>query len=211
MDAYNPKKHKLEGLWVITRKIDGIQAVYGTEGEAPVSRKGKPLWNLPQRPPGTYEVFIKDWSTTASLVRTRTGGKPLLAACLYQLEPEIDPRLHYCESTDPSPEKIQVLFEAALKAGYEGLVLRGPSGQRLKVKNSVSYDVPITAVLPGKGKNAGKMGSLLTPMGRVGTGFSDRDRIAKWNIGELIEVECMELTEGGKFRHPRFIRRRFDK
>jgi ATP-dependent DNA ligase len=50
-------------------------------------------------------------------------------------------------------------------------------------------------------------------MGKVGTGFSDAMRKEDWNsrIGEFIEVECMQLTPDGKFRHPRFLKRRWDK
>lgn len=53
--------------------------------------------------------------------------------------------------------------------------------------------------------------AFMTEKGKVGTGFSNDDRKADWEIGEIIEVEAMGLTPAGKFRHPRFSRRRFDK
>ena len=48
-----------------------------------------------------------------------------------------------------------------------------------------------------------------------GTGFTDKDRTTLWNtrdslIGKIVEVEAMEMTVAGKFRHPRFIRIRED-
>jgi len=49
-------------------------------------------------------------------------------------------------------------------------------------------------------------------MGNVGTGLTDDQRRQFWAKPPLtIEVECMELTPDGKFRHPRFKRERFDK
>jgi DNA ligase-1 len=81
------------------------------------------------------------------------------------------------------------------------------------------------------------MGALLTPRGKVGTGFTDKQR-EEWyewfmtqpcgiydEAGEkptrfelladgaapTIEVDCWELTKDGKFRHPRYIRLREDK
>jgi ATP-dependent DNA ligase len=96
--------------------------------------------------------------------------------------------------------------------GYEGLVLR--QGDRwLKVKPKETYDVLVTGIVEGTGKYAGKLGALITDMGKVGTGFTDKDRedLFTLPINTIIEVECMELTPKGKFRHPRFIRVRYDK
>jgi ATP-dependent DNA ligase len=74
--------------------------------------------------------------------------------------------------------------------------------------------VKITGLQAGLGKHQGKLGAFLTDMGKVGTGLTDHERVL-YNtpdmIGQIIEVECMELTDDGKFRHPRFVRLRFDK
>nr|WP_283842052.1 hypothetical protein [Bradyrhizobium sp. KB893862 SZCCT0404] len=105
--------------------------------------------------------------------------------------------------------------------GYEGLVLR-QGDVWLKVKPTETYDVLVTGIIEGTGKHKGRMGALMTPMGKVGTGFSDAERVTFWNyckepddgrgiMGETIEVECMKLTDDGKFRHPRFVRVRPDK
>lgn len=226
MDVYNPKKTYKSGLWTITRKIDGVQVVYGLMGEPPTSRSGKPLYNLPaSMPPGSYECYMKaGWDHTVSRVRSH-NGEPIEESLLYALEPEIDARLK--ESTWEGPmdkfdEFVQATFQFAKQAGYEGLVLRGPNGERLKVKDKVSYDVVVLRVIEGNGKHKGRMGALETPMGKVGTGFSDAEREYFWdfvrnnphqfcNEDLVIEVECMELTPDGKFRHPRFVRLREDK
>ena len=115
--------------------------------------------------------------------------------------------------TNPSKAAIELYLQQALAYGYEGLVLR--SGDKwLKVKDKQTEDVKILDLVEGKGKYVGKLGAFLTPIGKVGTGFTDAQR-AEFNdqslIGETVEVEFMEYTKEGKARHPRFIRMRYDK
>lgn len=209
MKTYDNTK-TLKGLWVITRKIDGVQVVVEGNGP-PVSRKGKPLYGLPELIPGRYEVFINNWEETVSHVRSHNS-----TACsidyLYRLSPTVDKRLIIIkEIINPSHDFINSLFIQEIENGNEGLVLLGTNGEELKVKAKSSYDVEITEIIEGKGKFVGMMGALQTDKGKVGTGFNNQDRLSKWDIGETIEVECMGLTPSGKFRHPRFVRRRFDK
>lgn len=235
MESYNPQKHKLENClaWLVTLKVDGVQAIYNNG--VVTSRSGKPLYNLPPTmPDGTYEVFLGSWDATVSACRTKNQGVPIPPDALYQLEPEIDRRLKFGYLNDT----VDSLLAKACEQGYEGLVLRGPAGERLKVKPVETYDVPVTGLVEGKGKHTGRMGALMTPMGKVGTGFTDEDREWFWAMRHLftethyqsggigleaflspgapyektiIEVECMGFTPAGKFRHPRFLRRRFDK
>jgi DNA ligase-1 len=95
-------------------------------------------------------------------------------------------------------------------AGDEGLVVR--QGNRwLKVKPINTFDVPVIGSIPGRGKHTGRMGALITPMGNVGTGFTDEQRGTEYPEGTIIEVESQGLTPDEKFRFPRFIRVRFDK
>ncbi|MEE8597957.1 MAG: hypothetical protein V3S69_00265 [Dehalococcoidales bacterium] len=86
------------------------------------------------------------------------------------------------------------------------------------IKPSETHDVLVTDVIEGTGKYVGMMGALMTPMGKVGTGFTDADRKWFWDtrivnkdLPLLIEVECMSVTKNGKFRHARFKRIRWDK
>jgi ATP-dependent DNA ligase len=129
------------------------------------------------------------------------------------LRPWLDSRLEAGTMIDPDAETIRFRMERAMREGYEGLMLR-QGDKLLKVKPKETHDVPITGIQPGTGKHEGRMGALLTPMGKVGTGFTDEMREnfndQRW-IGIIIEVECMGLTPGGKFRHPRFVRVREDK
>ena len=111
-----------------------------------------------------------------------------------------------------TPDCIKELFKIEVSNGNEGLVIwheKGPT----KVKEKYTYDVTITGWNEGKGRNKGRLGAFTTAMGNVGIGFTDEERdMYKSNmVGMTIEVECMELTNDGKFRHPRFVRIRPDK
>lgn len=104
---------------------------------------------------------------------------------------------------------IEETFQLVVSQGHEGLIL----DKKFKVKTEETWDVPIIGVVPGKKKYTGMMGALITPMGKVGTGFTDAQRKEDWHsrIGMMIEVGCMQLTPDGKFRHARYHRLRWDK
>lgn len=76
-----------------------------------------------------------------------------------------------------------------------------------------TYNVEVTGLVAGKGRYLGKVGALITPMGRVSVGLTSEQRaeFVFIPLGTIIEVECMELTKTGKFRRPRFVRLRPDK
>lgn len=107
-----------------------------------------------------------------------------------------------------------------------------------KVKKEATFDVVITGFKTGndlsvkKGKDvataakySGMVGAVtlglvnedgsVADCGRA-SGFTDelRDKMTRERssyIGRAIEVRCNDVTEKGKFRHPRFIRMRYDK
>jgi hypothetical protein len=205
----------IKGTCLVTRKLDGVRMLRDAEGN-PVSRNGKPLHNLHRIPPSITdaEIFTGSWASTVSAVRTHEG--PLVPALkAYSLSP-IDKRLIIGMYIDIEAEVIQKLMCAALERGDEGLVLytdvQGVT-KAYKVKPKENYDVPVTGstLSKSKGKYAGMIGALITPKGKV-SGMGDKDRKAFTKcLPEMIEVECMGLTENGKFRHPRFVRERFDK
>lgn len=210
MKAYDIRngKDQLLGYWKVTRKIDGVQVIFNND-DPPVSRRGKPLYGIPKMPAGKYEVFINNWEDTVSHVRSR-NSKPCPKKCLFSLSP-IDDRLYIGTYANPPQKLLTELFEQELTAGHEGLVIFGLDNKEFKIKRIDGFDVKITGIIPGKGRLIGMVGALMTPMGNVGSGLTDTDRKLNWEIGETIEVESMGLTPSGKFRHPRFIRRRIDK
>lgn len=223
--SFKPKKahgwngKSLKGEYRLTIKIDGVRLTRNEQGEM-VSRSNKPLYNLPPIPEHIQdaEVYLHNWDMTVSAVRTHNGTE-LPQSCIYELRPNLDPRLDLGLVKDPTAEQIQSWLERSLSFGHEGLVLeRLRDGRWIKVKNKETYDVLVTGFQAGTGKHEGRMGALITNYGKVGTGFTDAQR-QEWQelhdqglaIGMLIEVECMEVTKDGKFRHPRFIRVRMDK
>jgi ATP-dependent DNA ligase len=118
------------------------------------------------------------------------------------------------------------------RGGYDGLILRDPlagysrglakNGEIIKVKPSLTLDLLVVGIEEGLGKHAGRLGSVTVEyrgvQTKVGTGFSDADRMAFWPatgnvgiIGRIVEVEAMGLTDAGALREPRFKDLRHDK
>jgi ATP-dependent DNA ligase len=214
------KGKDLKGVWIVTRKLDGARMLRDDEGN-PVSRSGKPLYNLGHihAKITDAEIFLTDWETSMGLVRSSVNGSPVPESCVYSLDP-LDDRLYLTTAVDPTAQSIQRLLKQQLDKGDEGLILR-QGDTWLKVKPKGSADVYVTGFQNGTGKHSGRMGALLTNRGKVGTGFTDEQRGwwqmmfdlhgLQWLTKQLIEVEYMELTDGGKFRHPRYLRLRDDK
>ncbi len=202
---------KIKDLEVVaTLKIDGVRGIKNADGW--LSRAGKPLYNLPDMPDGEYEIYLGHFKNSISACRTH-DGLPISPMCLFELFPNIDPRLMIGRVyTSQLPE----LFNTALLDGYEGLVVHTTKGP-FKIKQKLTFDCTVVAMQPGTGKHTGKMGALIIDLHgvtfKVGTGFTDIQR-AEFNnpkiIGQIIEIEGMELTELGRVRHPRFIRIRED-
>lgn len=207
----------LKGLWTVTLKIDGARMLRDSNGN-PVSRAGKPLYNLENVPRSITdaEIFENNWEQSMGLVRSSVNGSPVPLDKVYSLDP-LDSRLFLTVLENPDAETIEQLMRREVAKGYEGLILR-KGDKWLKVKPKETADVKVTGFQAGTGKHEGRMGALLTNYGKIGTGFSDADR-EWWQEcydegmleGLLIEVEFMEWTPAKKFRHPRFIRIRDDK
>lgn len=210
MKVWNGKA--LPGDWEATTKLDGVQVV--VTASVARSRAGKPLYNLPALPDGTYECFLDDWSTSVSAVRTHQGA-PIPVTALYALTPTRDPRLSRGWLHHPSSTDITLCYGEAIAEGHEGIVLWPEHGQPVKRKLERTVDAIIEGAVVGKGKHAGRLGALITNRGRVGTGFTDAERSALWAqlptlYGMVIEVTAMESLASGKLRHPRFARLRED-
>ncbi len=206
----------LKGVYVVSLKIDGVHAIFSEDGV--LSRHGKPLYNLDHLgiTEGNYEVYVnRNFKQSIQAVRTKTlkDDTPRVTMDdMYRLD-VLDDGLHIGSWVDPSIETIKANLEYANQRGYEGLILQKKgSDKRIKVKPKETYDVNVIDIQAGKGKHEGRMGAVITPRGKVGTGFTDADREEDCVIGDMIEVECMGIfPDTGKFRHPRFIRRRLDK
>jgi ATP-dependent DNA ligase len=120
------------------------------------------------------------------------------------------------------------------QGGYDGCILRDPeggwkrgsgtTGEIIKLKRVLSFDLRVTGMEEGKGKHAGRLGAIVVDFRgkelRVGTGFSDYEREKWWRlqdadgttvVGCIAEIEAMDYSEDGLLREPRFKGIRFDK
>lgn len=230
----------LKGTWHVTIKIDGVRALWVHDQPLSTStmgighwesRAGKPLYNIPapfisitteQWWPGTdcelYLGSLKETIRACRTIRLKPDTPVIRREHLYSLDP-LDKRLDLGLVENPTADWINSRLASVNGQGFEGLVLR-QGDKWLKVKPHDTYDVRVLGVIEGNGKHKGRLGYIQTIMGDVGTGFSDTEREEIWHrlrhlqIGDMnvtIEVECMQLTPDGKFRHARFIRERFDK
>lgn len=113
--------------------------------------------------------------------------------------------------------------------GFDGLIYRDPmgtwtagddggNGEIIKVKPRERYTLRVVGFEPGKGKHAGKVGTLVVAFrGQrqgAGTGLKDRQRsverfVADW-LGRLVEVECLGVTADGFLREPVMLGLRTD-
>lgn len=105
----------------------------------------------------------------------------------------------------------------------EGWVLKNFNyAEWWKLKEEETVDCVITGVKEGNGKYVGLIGSLVVSLeGRVianVSGMTDAERIELTDldcddklIGRVVEVKYQYVGNGGKLRHPRFVRMRDDK
>jgi ATP-dependent DNA ligase len=153
---------------------------------------------------------------------------------------------------DSFPERGEDYFQAALKMGIEGIVAkrldsRYEPGTRspdwVKIKKSFKLDLVIGGYIPGKGERASYFGgllmgaysdSLLHYVGRVGSGFTDKELaeiaadfspiehtpfadapltpLVRWvKPKQVVQVSALEVTRDGHLRAPVFLRTRDDK
>lgn len=209
----------LQGTYDVYIKLDGV-CVHITASDA-MSKRGKPLYNMPveKLSEGYYEAFDTNWDTTVSKARTQDGSKgQFTPEQLFPIYPNRSSDLFLCTINNPSEKTIQGFLDWSLEQNHEGIILWPhadcKSQKPIKIKDSITIDVRIQALLSGTGKYVGMLGAFITQYGNVGTGLTDEQRkefIDTKYIGEIIEVEFMEWTKDNKMRHPRFKRLRFEK
>lgn len=122
-----------------------------------------------------------------------------------------------------SHETLMATLVEVVGQGGEGLMLRrgdslptvGRSDDLLKVKQYQDAEAVIVAHLPGAGKFEGMLGSVRVerPDGRqfrIGTGFSDTERINPPPVGAVITYKHYGFTATGLPRFASFMRVRAD-
>lgn len=142
---------------------------------------------------------------------------------------KINDPIQYCpHEIVYNDEQVQAANKSYWARGLEGSIIKqydAPyefkrSINWAKIKQSLSFDVPITGMVEGKGKYVGMMGALevdyLGVKTNVGTGFSDQQRREFWDnresmVGQIAEIVCHEETPDKSLRHGVFVRLRPDK
>jgi DNA ligase-1 len=135
--------------------------------------------------------------------------------------------------TDDIARVYQVLDEVTSQ-GLEGLMLNTLTGEYrfgkrskelLKVKKMHTCDIKCTGIEEGEGKYEGTLGKIVCDYKgfelRVGSGFTDEQRVYFWDnqdeiIGQLVEIQYFEESKDKKtgdlsLRFPVFKRVRYDK
>jgi DNA ligase-1 len=161
------------------------------------------LFDVPQAPGGftTRLTKAKDWFAAHPSIYTF-------------IIPQIPVRDH--DQLQQELHKIETL-------GGEGLIVRMPDalytgGRRpeiLKVKNYQDAEATVMAHLPGKGRNEGRLGSLLVVLDdgtqfKLGSGFSDAERQSPPPIGTVVTFKFYGKYQSGIPKFPSFMRIRED-
>jgi DNA ligase-1 len=111
------------------------------------------------------------------------------------------------------------LFDDVVAGGGEGLMLHradahwtaGRSDALLKLTPWLDAEATVLGHLPGRGRHRGRLGALdvRTSDGRrfrIGSGFSDAQRVGPPPVGAEVTYRYRELTRGGLPRFPVFLR-----
>lgn len=117
---------------------------------------------------------------------------------------------------------IKAEHDSYVKEGFEGAMIKfldapykfGRGYEVMKLKAFHDVDLPITGLLEGTGKHAGKLGSFQVDYQgvevQVGSGLTDDLRESIWAdqesfLGRIIEVRYQEVTPDGSLRFPTFV------
>ncbi len=127
------------------------------------------------------------------------------------------------QKTLQDTRQLQAELQQVEKLGGEGLIVRksdtiydrGRSDEILKVKSFSDMEAVVIGHIEGKGKNRGRLGSLLVELPdqtrvKIGTGFSDGERNHPPPIGSIITFKYYGFLKSGLPKFPSFLRVRQD-
>lgn len=191
-------RQALDGeLWIARRSFDALSATV---------RRAEPVDAEWRRV--SYRVFelpagAGDFSRRAAELETLAAGVVLPVA----------------QQRCGSNAELLALLKQVVDAGGEGLMLHradaplaaGRSDLLLKLKPLADAEALVVGHMPGKGRLTGQLGALVlqTPEGlrfKLGTGFTDAQRLSPPPIGSTVTYRYRDLTPGGKPRFASFVR-----
>lgn len=175
-----------------------------------------------QRPQAIYYVFALGQKQEHFMARSRRHKSPL---------PSEDKVQFVQGQIANNYKELMSIFEDYRAAGFEGAMVKQLHGNKLfyeskrsfewmKLKPSNDAEFKCIGVYEGEGKYQGMLGGICIEHkgqeNRVGTGFSDEERLNFWVdptmiVGNEVTVEWMEETIDGNLRHSRFKGLRWDK
>lgn len=216
--TYIESATNMSGTWEVSLKLDGVRVMIDEIGTVS-TRNGQPVQTaieqevrrLRRFSGDDYELYAGSWSRSMSVL---AGTKQFHPSYLVKIGPTVDTRIDYGSIVIRDTEHALQLMDTVVAAGHEGLMFR--KGEIwMKAVPKKTADVLVIGYKEGKGRNAGRLGSLETTRGFV-SGMSDSLRDMLWVhksqlAGLLIEVEYRELWPSGKFRFGSFLRVRTDK
>lgn len=108
-----------------------------------------------------------------------------------------------------SKNHLNDFYRSIIEKGGEGVVVK-TGGECFKMKPKDDMEGIVVDHVAGKGKHAGRMGALVLKLRddrilKLGTGFSDLNRINPPPVGSIVKFEYEGLTSKGIPRFARFI------
>ena len=162
----------------------------------------------------TIQLLLLDLPTSSQPFKARTDQLNKLAA---QINNNQIKSLEYHRVA--SQQELLALLEQQVNKGAEGLMLNradafyqaGRSDAIVKLKPYFDAEAVVLAHLPGKGKLEGMMGSILVQSDngqtfKIGSGFSNQQRLNPPPIGSMIRFKYHGLTRSGTPRFASYLR-----
>ena len=190
-------------LWLGRHSFDRLSAI--VRRSTPVEAEWRELHYMIFDLPGQPGLFQERAARVVSLVST-SKVPWLQAVAQYRV---------------PDSEALQTQLQQLAEDGGEGLVLHradanwtpGRSNALRKLKLIPDEDARVVGYQPGKGRHAGRLGSLLLEMPNgqrfaLGTGLSDALRRSPPPIGAVVTYRYRDRTPTGLPRFASFLRLR---
>ncbi len=192
---------KLDGeLWIARGEFDAISALVRTEDPAQEQWRQVKFMvfdfpDIKQPFEQRYQVAIEQFSGLSSYL-------------------VIIPQQQFFDQ-----QLLELHMDKIIAAGGEGLMLHrksaryfaGRNNDLVKLKRYQDAEAVVVAHYPGKGKFTGMLGAIevKTPEGlyfRIGSGFTDQQRMNPPKIGTVITYKFYGLTKSGTPRFASFLR-----
>ena len=205
---------------LVSEKYDGICAIW--DGQALTTRDGNPV-----HAPAWFVAGLPRCELCGELWCGRGGFETVLSICQSHAEEERWHAVRYMVFDGPrcglgdhaervrrfrvsDRRQLDAARDAIVAGGGEGVVVRDRSGVDHKYKPIEDDDATVVGHVPGKGRNAHRLGALLVRDRdgrefRLGAGLSDADRDAPPAIGRVVVFRFQGRTSTGKPRFAAFL------